>query len=154
MALRRGRGSNPRRWQKAKATSDWPRLSIYCIRRLFEKVEGFLRARCFTERMDDDQLRQKLASWEVRPEIPPDFQRNVWQKIAVREPKPKLPLFGNWNISWLRTPALATYAIILGGLAGTGFGLVESSKANSRNWKSLEAKYVQSIDPYEHVRTY
>ena len=104
--------------------------------------------------MDDDQLRQKLASWEVRPEIPPDFQRNVWQKIEVRESKPKLPLFGNWNISWLRTPALATCFIILGGLAGTGFGLIESSQANSRNWKSLEAKYVQAIDPYEHVRTY
>jgi hypothetical protein len=123
-------------------------------RRLIEKAEGFLRTRCFTERMDDDQLRQKLALWEVRPEIPPDFQRNVWQKIAVRESMPKLPLFGNWNISWLRTPALATCFIILGGLAGTGFGLIESSQANSRNWKSLEAKYVQSIDPYEHVRTY
>jgi|GEM_PF-639667 hypothetical protein len=120
----------------------------------FEKVEGFLRTRCFTERMDDDQLRQKLASWEVRPEIPPDFQRNVWQKIEVRESKPKLPLFGNWSISWLRTPGLATCAIILGGLAGTGFGLIESSQTNSRNWKSLEAKYVQSIDPYGHLRTY
>jgi hypothetical protein len=104
--------------------------------------------------MDDDQLRQKLASWEVRPEIPPDFQRNVWQKIAVRESMPRLPLFGNWNISWLRAPQLATCAIILGGLAGTGFGLIESSQANSRNWKNLEAKYVQSVDPYEHLRTY
>jgi hypothetical protein len=104
--------------------------------------------------MDDDQLRQKLASWEVRPEIPPDFQRNVWQKIAVGESKPKLPLFGNWNISWLSTPALAACVVVLGGLVGTGLGFVESSQANSRNWKSLEAKYVQSIDPYEHVRTY
>jgi hypothetical protein len=104
--------------------------------------------------MDDDQLRQRLALWEVRPEIPPDFQRKVWQKIAVRESKPKSPLFGNSNISWLSTPALATCVIILGGLAGTGFGLIESSQANSRNWKSLEAKYVQSIDPYEHLRTY
>ncbi len=119
-----------------------------------KKAEGFLGTGCFTERMDDDQLRQKLAAWEVRPEIPPDFQRNVWQKIAVRESKPKLPLFGDWNISWLRMPRLATCAIVLGGLAGTGLGLIESSQANSRNWKSLEAKYVQSIDPYEQLRTY
>jgi hypothetical protein len=104
--------------------------------------------------MDDDQLRQKLASWEVRPEIPPDFQRNVWQKIAVRESKRKMLWFRNWTISWLRTPALATCVIVFGGLVGTGLGFVESSQANSRNWKSLEAKYVQSIDPYEHVRTY
>jgi hypothetical protein len=118
------------------------------------KLEGFLRTRCFTKRMDDDQLRQKLASWEVRPEIPPDFQRNVWQKIAVRESKPKLAFFGNWDLSWLRPPRLATCAILLGGLAGTGFGLVESSLANSRNWKTLEAKYVQSVDPYEQLRTH
>ena len=89
----------------------------------FEKVEGFLRTRCFTERMDDDQLRQKLASWEVRPEIPPDFQRNVWQKIAVRESKWKMLSFGNWNHWWLRTPRLATCAIILGSFVGTGLGL-------------------------------
>jgi hypothetical protein len=104
--------------------------------------------------MDDDQLREKLASWEVRPEIPPDFQRSVWQKIAVRESKPKFALFGNWAFSWLRPARLATCAIIFGGLAGTGFGLIESSQANSRNWKTLETKYVQSVDPYEHLRTY
>jgi hypothetical protein len=104
--------------------------------------------------MDDDQLKEKLASWEVRPEIPPDFQRNVWQKIAVREAKPKLSLFGSWDTSWLRPLRLATCAIILGGLAGTGFGLIESSQANSRNWKTLEAKYVQSVDPYQQLRTY
>jgi hypothetical protein len=105
--------------------------------------------------MDDEELRKKLASWEVRPRIPPHFQRDVWQKIAIRESKSsQLPLFGNWNISWLNVPRLATCAIIVGGLAGTGLGLVESSQANSRNWKGLEAKYVQSIDPYEHVQTY
>jgi hypothetical protein len=117
-------------------------------------LEGFRHTRCFTECMDDDQLKEKLALWEVRPEIPPDFQRNVWQKIAVRESKPKLSLFGSWSTSWLRPPRLATCAIILGGLAGTGLGLIESSQANSRNWKTLEAKYVQSVDPYQQLRTY
>jgi hypothetical protein len=105
--------------------------------------------------MDDEELRKKLALWEVRPRIPPDFQRDVWQKIAIRESKSfKLPWFRNWNISWLNVPRLATCAIIVGGLAGTSLGLVESSQANSRNWKSLEVKYVQSIDPYEHVQTH
>jgi hypothetical protein len=104
--------------------------------------------------MDDDQLREKLASWEVRPEIPPDFQRSVWQKIAVRESKPKFAFFSNWDITWLRPARLATCAIIFGGLAGTGFGLIESSQANSRNWKTLETKYVQSVDPYEQLGPY
>jgi hypothetical protein len=102
----------------------------------------------------DDELKKKLASWKVQPEIPPDFQRSVWQKIAVRESKPKLPLLGDWSISLLRTPRLAACAIFLGAFVGAGLGLAESSQANSRNWKSLEAKYVQTIDPYKHLRTY
>src|SRR5260370_31114429 len=122
-------------------------------RSVFEKLEGFLLTRCFTERMDDDQLKEKLASWEVRPEIPRDFQRSVWQKIAVRESKPKLSFFGGWDISWLRPARLATCAIILGGLAGTRVGLFESSQAKSRNWENFGAKYVQSLDPYEQLPT-
>jgi hypothetical protein len=105
--------------------------------------------------MDDDELRKRLAAWEVQPQIPPDFQDSVWQKIAARESKrSKEPWFGKWRISWLSAPQLATCAIVLGAFVGTGLGLVESSQSNSRNWKSLEAKYVQSIDPYEHLRTY
>ena len=103
----------------------------------------------------DDDLRKKLAQWEVQPQIPPDFQRSVWQKIAARESKPvKSPWFTNWNLAWLNRPQLAACAILLGGLAGMGLGLVESSQANSRSWKSLEAKYVQSVDPYDQLGSY
>jgi hypothetical protein len=105
--------------------------------------------------MDDDELRKKLAQWEVQPQIPPDFQHDVWQKIATRESRPsKLRWFSDWYLPWLNTPGRATCAIVLGGLAGIGLGLVESSQANSRSWKGLETKYVQSVDPYEQVRTY
>jgi hypothetical protein len=123
------------------------------LRKFFPRV--FSKLGVLHKRMDDDELRKRLALWEVRPEIPPDFQRNVWQKIAVRESKqPKVPWFEKWRISWLSAPQLATCAIVLGGVVGTGLGLVESSQSNSRTWKSLEAKYVQSVDPYEHLRTY
>jgi hypothetical protein len=105
--------------------------------------------------MGDDEVRKKLARWEVQPRIPPDFQRDVWRKIAVLESRSsKWWLFGNWNISWVNVSHLATCAVVLGAFAGTGLGIVESAHANSRNWKSLEAKYVRSIDPYEHLRTY
>jgi hypothetical protein len=103
----------------------------------------------------DDELREKLALWKVQPEIPPDFQRDVWQKIAAREARSsKSLLSGIWNISWLSILRPAALAIILGALAGTGLGLAESSQANARNWKTLEVKYVRAIDPYERLRTH
>jgi hypothetical protein len=119
-----------------------------------KKSEGFSDCGCFTQCMDDE-LRKKLALWKVDPQIPPDFQRDVWQKIAAVESRSsKSPLSGLWNIAWLSVPRLATCAIILGAFGGTGLGLIESSQANSRSWKSLETKYVQSIDPYQHLQTY
>jgi hypothetical protein len=36
-------------------------------------------------------------------------------------------------------------------LMGTGLGLIESSQANTKNWKMLETRYVQSVDPYVHL---
>ena len=100
----------------------------------------------------DDELRKKLASWKVQPEIPPDFQGGVWRRIAARESKSsKSPLPGFWAIRWIGLPRLATCAIVLAGLMGTGLGLIESSQANTKNWKMLETRYVQSIDPYVHL---
>lgn len=100
----------------------------------------------------DEELRRKLASWKVQPEIPPDFQSGVWGRIAARESKSsKSAIPGFWAIRWIRLPRLATCAIVLAGLMGTGLGLIESSQANTKNWKMLETRYVQSIDPYVHL---
>ena len=103
----------------------------------------------------DDELRKKLALWRVQPEIPPDFQRGVWSRIATRESKSSNDsLLGLLSLNWLTQPRLAVFALVFGGFIGAAFGLVESGRANTRNWKVLEAKYVQSVDPYEHLGTY
>jgi len=103
----------------------------------------------------DDELKKELASWKVQPQIPPDFQRSVWTRISLRElGSPKAWLFGIWTIPQFSLPQLVAFAILLGALAGTGLGFVESSQANTKNWKTLESKYVQSINPYEHFRIY
>lgn len=100
----------------------------------------------------DDELREKLASWTVQPEIPADFQSGVWRKIAARESNsPKSPFLSLLAIRWIGLPRLAICVIVLGGLGGAGLGLIESSQANTKNWKMLEARYVQSIDPYVHL---
>jgi hypothetical protein len=103
----------------------------------------------------DDELKKKLALWKVSPEIPAGFQRGVWNRIAARDAKSsKNPLEGVLAMSWLTLPRLAACAFAISVLTGTGLGLVESSNANTKNWKTLEEKYVQSIDPYQHLGTY
>ena len=103
----------------------------------------------------DDELRKKLALWKVKPEIPPDFQQGVWTRIAAREARSSKRYFlPAWAISFFGTPRLAVCAIAVSALIGAALGLVESSRANTESWKTLEAKYVQSIDPYEQLRSY
>jgi hypothetical protein len=103
----------------------------------------------------DDELRKKLASWKVQPEIPPDFQRRVWDRIAAREAKSSRSLLANLlAIPWLTPPRLAACAFVLSVFIGACLGLLESTNANTKTWKTLEAKYVQSVDPYQHLGTY
>ena len=103
----------------------------------------------------DHELRKKLASWKVQPEIPPDFQRGVWDRIAAREAKSSKGLLESFfAIPWLTLPRLAVCSLVLSVSAGVGLGMIESAQANTKNWKTLEAKYVESIDPYEHLGTY
>jgi hypothetical protein len=33
----------------------------------------------------EEDLSGKLRAWKVSPPLPPDFQREVWQRIAARE---------------------------------------------------------------------
>ena len=103
----------------------------------------------------NDELKKKLTLWKVQPEIPPGFRRGVWNRIAAREAKSSKVLFGSLlAIPWLTTPRLAACAFAVSVLTGTGLGLIESASANTESWKTLEAKYVQSIDPYQHLGTY
>ena len=102
-----------------------------------------------------DELREKLASWKVQPQIPADFQRGVWDRIAVREVRFSKPNFVMaWAVALIKQPAVAACTLVLSALIGAGLGLAESGRANTENWKLLEAKYVQSIDPNEHLQSY
>ena len=105
----------------------------------------------------DSELRKALAAWRIEARLPQDFQERVWRRIAVRDS-------ANSGLSWLTglksvsifgqgffVPRLALTAVVVGLLIGTGTGLVEASRWNSDTWNRLEAKYVQSIDPYQRI---
>jgi hypothetical protein len=102
----------------------------------------------------NDELNKKLALWKVQPEIPPGFQRGVWNRIAARETKSSKNLLGGLlAIPWLTLPRVAACAFAVSVFTGAGLGLLESASANTQSWKTLEAKYVQSIDPYQRLGT-
>jgi uncharacterized protein involved in cysteine biosynthesis len=102
----------------------------------------------------DSDLREKLAAWRIEARLPDDFQQRVWKRIAVRE---AANIDSAW-LAWLRILAarfsvlrLALTAVVAGLLIGTTAGVVEASRWNSATWNRLEAKYVQSIDPYQRI---
>jgi hypothetical protein len=102
----------------------------------------------------DSDLREKLAAWRIEARLPDDFQQRVWKRIAARE---AANIDSPW-LRWLRilaarfsVPRLALTAVVVGLLVGTTTGVVEASRWNSATWNRLEAKYVQSIDPYQRI---
>jgi len=109
------------------------------------------------EDLSDSELREKLAVWRIEGELPPDFQQRVWKRIAICEAgdvdPPWLAWLGNLLISAtpVSVPRLALTAIAIGLLIGTTTGVVEASRWNAATWNRLEAKYVQSIDPYQRI---
>ena len=109
------------------------------------------------EDLSDYELREKLAAWRIEAQLPRDFQQRVWKRIAVREAgnvdAPWLTWFKSRLISATRVSVLrlALTAVVVGLLIGTTTGVVEASRWNSATWNRLEAKYVQSIDPFQRI---
>ena len=109
------------------------------------------------EDLSDSELREKLAAWRIEAQVPRDFQQRVWKRIAVREAANIDPAWLIWLKSLLisatrvSVPRLALTAIVAALLIGTTTGLVAASRWNSLTWNRLEAKYVQSIDPFQRI---
>jgi hypothetical protein len=109
------------------------------------------------EDLSDSELREKLAAWRIEAQVPRDFQQRVWKRIAVREAANIDPAWLIWLKSLLISATrvsvqrLALTAVVVGLFIGTTTGWVEASRRNSVTWNRLEAKYVQSIDPFQRI---
>jgi hypothetical protein len=109
------------------------------------------------EDLSDSELREKLAAWRIKAELPRDFQERVWKRIAMRETTNVDPAWLMWlkslyiSATRISVPRLAMTAVVVGLFIGTTTGLVEASHWNSVIWNRLEAKYVQSIDPFQRI---
>jgi len=107
------------------------------------------------EELSDSELREKLAAWKIEARLPDDFRQRVWERIAARETASFDQRWFIWLSSRLTSvslvPRLALAAVVVGLFVGTASGLVEASRWNRATWNRLEARYVQSIDPYQRI---
>ena len=101
--------------------------------------------------MNDQQLDQVLCEWKATPRTPVDFRARVWERIAEQQEAREQSLvvqFQRWLGSLFLKPApivaLAAVTLTLGAGAGWWKGTADREEA----WHELEARYVQSIDPY------
>jgi hypothetical protein len=97
----------------------------------------------------DEELKAWLKTWRAEPKVPDSFQREVWQRIAVRKSGRKGLLFG-WAEEIVSALIQPGYAAAMAGLmVATGLAVahLQAQQANAKDWKSLEARYALSINP-------
>ena len=97
-----------------------------------------------------------MRSWRVEAEAPPSFQTDVWRKIATRHATAEKPLpVAGWIGWFLGRLGQPRYAVPVGlALLAVSLGLarVQADAANGRTWRTLETRYVVSIDPMAMVQ--
>lgn len=103
----------------------------------------------------NDPLRDAMSAWQVKTPLPPRFQEQVWQRIALAESQQA----GSWWLVVIRRvelvfarPALAaSYVAILVSI-GLGMGYLQADRKTAEKESQGRALYVQSVDPYQMPR--
>lgn len=99
----------------------------------------------------DDELKESLKAWKAEVELPARFQAEVWQRIAARADEQKQSWVLDWLLIFLPRPQYASALVavmILFGFLGAQF---QAQQDRAQTFQKLEARYVQSIDPYSQV---
>ena len=101
----------------------------------------------------DDELRARSRLWRVETGVPPSFQAGVWRKIAARQAATEKlwPAIG-WLLGQLGRPRYAVPVGLALLAVSLGWARVQADAANGRTWRTLEARYVVSIDPMAMVQ--
>lgn len=98
--------------------------------------------------MSDRTEKNLLNEWKVEANLPANFNSQVWRRLEQRQQASPGPALARWFEGlFMRRSAAAAYAglaIMTGIVAGHIHGSAELREHSSR----MEARYVQSIDPY------
>jgi hypothetical protein len=107
--------------------------------------------RAMNMKTNQAELDQALQGWRVTSPLPPRFRERVWQRIERAE-APRRSLFDAWREWFSAAFARPVYAVAYVSLllvAGLTIGFFQASEKVARWDRQLEARYVQSIDPYQ-----
>lgn len=101
------------------------------------------------------ELSRKLRTWKVEPQIPAGFQREVWQRIATRQAARDdafwPAMLRTLSVLMARPQyAFALFAVMLS--LGLGIAHVQAQESNAQNWKVLETRYADSVNPLAMAR--
>jgi hypothetical protein len=96
-------------------------------------------------------LEQTLQEWRVTTPLPPRFQEQVWKRIERAE-VPSISVsdaLWAWLAVTFARPALAVAYVSVLLVVGLAFGFVQANAKAANLDRQLEARYVQSVDPYQ-----
>ena len=99
---------------------------------------------------EPDELHAKLRAWQVDPQVPADFQRIIWQRIAARQAAREdslWPRLLGWMDRAFSRPAFATAIVLLSLTGGVVCGHAKAAGVNAHSWHDLEARYEMALNP-------
>jgi hypothetical protein len=89
-----------------------------------------------------------LKKWTVDASVPSNFNSVVWRRIEERRRVSVAEVIGQWLTEVFSRPAVAVAYVSLAVVLGLAAAQIQSSKVLRERDSQLEARYVQSVDPY------
>ena len=100
---------------------------------------------------NDTELKSLLQEWRITSALPPRVTEQVWKRIERAE-VPSISLVDAvraWFAMAFARPAFAVAYVSALLVVGLTLGFVQANIKSARWERQLEARYVQSIDPYQ-----
>jgi hypothetical protein len=89
-----------------------------------------------------------LKNWTLDAAVPANFNSVVWRRIEERRRVSVAEAIQHWISELFARRAIAFAYLSLAVVIGLATAQVQSSKVLRERESQLEARYVQSIDPY------
>ena len=97
-------------------------------------------------------LSKALREWTVSTPLPPRFQDGVWQRLERAESKIGIApweLLCGWLEARVRQPSVAVSYVAVLLCLGLTFGYWQARVDTSKVESGWQARYIQSVDPYQ-----
>jgi hypothetical protein len=89
-----------------------------------------------------------LKKWTLDVSVPTNFNSVVWRRIEERRCVSIVAAIRQWLTELFARPAVAVAYLSLTLISGLAVAQVQSSKVLRDRDSRMEARYVQSVDPY------